>query len=395
MKIDILTKEKEGKGMRRILLTLSLVVMALALTAVNAAAISGVCSNCHTMHNSQDGAPVDAAGPYGQLLNAGCVACHTASTPVIQEVNKGPAVLHTVAPGGQGGGQTLAGGDFYWVNANEALNASMGHNVIDLPGVTVADANMPGADPLSPPGWDPVATGTAFVADQVASGEATWSSQLTCAGEYGCHGNHAATGSFPGMQGAHHNNTGGTATQTDGTLTTIGESYRFLMGIEGLEEANWNWAETPVTHNEYYGEDSTVNRSAGGLAAYGGRDTISFLCAECHGLFHGTVDEDATAGSPWVRHPTDIDLPASGEYLLYNDEGAGGGLYSLEAPVARAVVPAASGSAITLGSDIVMCLSCHRAHGSPEPDLLRWTYSTMVAGGGATNGCFTCHTDKN
>ncbi len=395
MKVDTLTKEKEGKGMRRILLTLSLVVMALALTAVNAAAISGVCSNCHTMHNSQDGDPVDAGGPYGQLLNAGCVACHTADTPVIQEVNKGPAVLHTVAPGGQGAGLTLAGGDFYWVNANQAVNASMGHNVIDLPGVTVADTNMPLADPLSPPGWDPVATGTAFVADQVASGEAAWSSQLTCAGEYGCHGNHAATGSFPGMQGAHHNNTGGTATQTDGTLTTIGESYRFLMGIEGLEETQWNWAETAVTHNEYYGEDSTVNRSAGGLAAYGSRDTISFLCAECHGLFHGTVDENAAPGSPWVRHPTDIDLPASGEYLLYNAEGAGGGLYSVEAPVARASVPAASGSAITLGSDIVMCLSCHRAHGSPEPDLLRWTYSTMVAGGGATNGCFTCHTDKN
>lgn len=398
MKVDKLTKEKEVKCMRKILLTLSLVVMALTFTAVNADAISGVCSNCHTMHNSQDGADVDALGPSGQLLNAGCVACHTAASGVIQEVNKGPAVLHTAGPASQGAGQTLAGGDFYWVNLDETVNASMGHNVIDLPGVTGADTNMPGTG-LTPPGWDPVASGTGFVADQVASGEPTWTSQLTCAGEYGCHGDHAVAGSFPGVQGAHHNNTGGTATQTDGTLTSIGESYRFLMGIEGLEEVQWNWAEDASTHNEYYGQDNTVDRTAGGLGSYGSRDTISFLCAECHGIFHGTVDLAApsTAG-PWVRHPTDIDLPASGEYDDYNSDNQDdtAGLYSVEAPVARASVPVASNSTVTPGTDIVMCLSCHRAHGSPEPDLLRWTYSTMISGGGGpATGCFTCHTDKN
>ncbi|MCK4488054.1 MAG: hypothetical protein KAU38_15015, partial [Desulfobacterales bacterium] len=43
---------------------------------------------------------------------------------------------------------------------------------------------------------------------------------------------------------------------------------------------------------------------------------------------------------------------------------------------------------------IVMCLSCHRAHGTPNNDLLRWAY-TMDAGSGTDNGgCFICHTTK-
>ena len=40
--------------------------------------------------------------------------------------------------------------------------------------------------------------------------------------------------------------------------------------------------------------------------------------------------------------------------------------------------------------DMVMCLSCHRAHGSPYPDMLRWDYDALVAG----KGCYTCHTAK-
>ncbi len=51
-----------------------------------------------------------------------------------------------------------------------------------------------------------------------------------------------------------------------------------------------------------------------------------------------------------------------------------------------------------VSSPIVTCLSCHRAHGSPYADLLRWDYDTMIAGnaGDATGkGCFVCHTTKD
>jgi len=351
-------------------------------------AISGVCSNCHVMHNSQNNEPVNDEGPQDYLLNAGCVACHTAPTGQFSEFNA-PVILHTNPPGGQGGGNTLAGGDFYWVNLDEVANASLGHNVIDIPGVTIKDTNMPD---FTPPGWDPAAT-SGFTFGQVAAGESSWNSQLSCAGAYGCHGVHSVAGSFPGLVGGHHNNSGGTATKAD-VADTVGNSYRFLGGIKGLENAGWNWAETPVIHNEYYGVDNTSDRSSG--VNYGTKDSISFLCAECHGIFHSTIDSNAISGSPWVRHPTDLALPNGGEYALYNTpDGVVIGGYSLEAPVARAEVPDVSSTTVNAGVDIVMCLSCHRAHGSDQSDLLRWDYTTMIAAGSGTGGCFTCHTDKN
>ncbi|MBI4682560.1 MAG: hypothetical protein HY757_05590 [Nitrospirae bacterium] len=370
--------------MRKTIMTMLLMFLSVVMMYGYADAISGVCSNCHTMHDSQNGAAVASGGPFNQLLNAGCVACHTAATAKTSTYGA-PAVLHSTQPSGQGASYTNAGGDFYWVNAAEtAATAKKGHNVIDLAGVTAKDTNMPN---LTPPGWAPAAT-TGFTFADVADGEAAWTSQLTCAGKYGCHGSHTNAGSFEGVNGAHHNNSNGQLA----TASTVGNSFRFLGGIKGLENADWNWGETATTHNEYYGVNYTADRSAG--ANYGSKDTISFLCAECHGVFHATIDADATSGTPWVRHPTDINLPDSGGYDDYNSDNGDNseGNYSLEAPVARPTVPATSSATVVAGGSgatgaIVMCLSCHRAHGSPEDDLLRWTYSSMVAGGGNTTSC--------
>jgi predicted CXXCH cytochrome family protein len=90
--------------------------------------------------------------------------------------------------------------------------------------------------------------------------------------------------------------------------------------------------------------------------------------------------------SPWLRHPSDVTLPQTDEYGTYDPVNN----YSTEAPVAwlNPGTPAA-------GEAIVMCLSCHKAHGSDQPDMLRWDYSAMIAGGGGSGGCFTCHTEKN
>ena len=123
-------------------------------------------------------------------------------------------------------------------------------------------------------------------------------------------------------------------------------------------------------------------------------DTISEFCAECHGYFHASDeinDQPPPSGSPWKRHPTDVSLPASGEYASYT-------AYSIEAPVARVNIPGSPSGTVDPGGeidDIVMCLSCHRAHASEYPDILRWDYSDMDAGGGGSGGCFTCHTQKN
>jgi predicted CXXCH cytochrome family protein len=322
------------------------------------------------------------------LLEEGCVNCHTALRG--QTGSEGaPIVLHIIEPTGQGAGKTNAGGDFYWVNDNEIANAAKGHNVIDLPGVTGKDVNMPDLNPL---GWDKNAT-SGFRFGQVAGGEDSWSKQLTCAGKYGCHGNHTETSGLRAVSGSHHENTGGTSTRAY-IASTIGNSFRFLAGIKGLEDAEWNWSETTASHNEYYGRHNPIDRNIG--INYGSRDTISFLCAECHGIFHDTIGINTLGGSLWGRHPTDVALPNYGEYNLYNtSNGLTKGNYSLEAPVARSTVPISSQATVTPGSDIVMCLSCHRAHGSNQDDLLRWNYKDMMLGSSHKSGCFVCHNGKN
>ncbi|MCD6526409.1 MAG: hypothetical protein J7K75_05430 [Desulfuromonas sp.] len=121
--------------------------------------------------------------------------------------------------------------------------------------------------------------------------------------------------------------------------------------------------------------------------------TISGYCATCHSQYHTLSYEEfegigTTISSPFLRHPTDIVLPSTGGYADYTQ-------YNLDAPVGRLTVPEASSSVVTPGSDVVTCLSCHVAHASNYPDMLRWDYSTMMAGGGGSGGCFICHSTKN
>ncbi|MEC4675825.1 MAG: cytochrome c3 family protein [Nitrospirota bacterium] len=378
--------------MRNILLIISLAILSLVFVSSSSYAITGVCSNCHTMHNSQNGAgevTTFASGvrtelgttPQDYLLKGSCLGCHSGSTGQTNTFGA-PIVIHTTAPSGQGGNYTLAGGDFYWVATGLGATDARGHNVS---GVAAADGQL-----TTPPGWDAGAT-SGFTYGQIGAGSWPSGTQVTCAGTYGCHGQHSSTG----ITGAHHGNTDGTATQSDGTNggTTVGSSYRFLGGIYGLEDSNWNYGEDDSTHNEYFGVDSPASRDLSN-STYGDKTTISFLCAQCHGYFHSRIDDTTGGASPWRRHPTDIALPSTGEYNSYNPDNSNA--YSLEAPVARASVPSASSATVTPGTDIVMCLSCHRAHGSPQDDLLRWDYSTIQAGTGTTdNGCFICHTGKN
>ena len=78
-------------------------------------------------------------------------------------------------------------------------------------------------------------------------------------------------------------------------------------------------------------------------------------------------------------------------------------MYDPNVPVARPNTFdwTAPDSNVYLGEDMVMCLSCHVAHGSQYSDMLRWDMGDMVVGaeneafdkGG--NGCFKCHTEKD
>jgi len=337
------------------------------------AQVSGVCSDCHTMHNSQDGGSVVATGPESALTKGDCVGCHTtSSTTGNGGTSNIPYVYHS------GGvtyndpvtaGDNLAGGDFYWV---ASVGDPKGHNVA---GIAAADATLGN----TPPGNG----GTALAA------------QLSCAGTNGCHGDKAQADDFAAISGAHH--------ADDATIdgASVGTSYRFLKGVLGLEDSDWEYQPTATAHNQYKGVDRTAETENDAT-------TISSLCAQCHGDFHNGTGNIASSGfaSPWVRHPTDFDMnnvkgdATNGytEYAYYNGgDPVNGNTYSVEAPVASADVSAVKSTVLAAADDaIVTCVSCHRAHGSPYDDLLRWDYSTMDAHAGASNrGCFVCHTTKD
>ena len=352
------------------------VVAATCLTwGVAQARVSGQCSTCHTMHNSQDGAAVVGTGPYEALTKGDCLVCHTgddnSATVSI------PKVQGTTAPTYET--DTLAGGSFWWVSTPGGAVDAQGHNVdLLLQADDVLGSTPPGDDGAGGP------SANAFTGS------------LTCAGTSGCHGDRSVSGNFAAISGSHHTDD----TTIDGVET--GSSYRFLKGVLGIEDNNWEFDRSASDHNQYYG----VNR---GTDTFEDTATISALCSNCHGNFHSGsgnlgVDVDTSFASPWIRHPTDIDLGVAtgSEYALYNDPTESGtNNYNPDVPVATDNLAAGVQTTVLDDTDndaIVTCVSCHRAHGSPNNDLLRWSYSTMDAHSSATDintGCFVCHTTKD
>ncbi len=341
------------------------------------AKVTGHCGSCHTMHNSQGGQGVvdnlvlgvmdnNLDTPNPALLISNCAGCHTGSnggganvTPYVFTISE-PEYGTTGTIDVTYSNNTLAGGNFYWVTVGDAKV----HNVASIAGVD-------GTLGVTPPG---------------ATDGVTFISQLTCASSTGCHGvrSDSSLGEVESMLGAHHNNN--MAVWKDGT--TLAKSYRFLNTIQGYEDDEFEYQPTSTRHNVYYGvARNSVADSAG---------TISSLCAQCHGDFHNgsnnVIPGTNTFGDGvWLRHPTDFDMldaTTSSEYSAYTT-------YSVISPVATensAMVSSFSSIAVA-GDAIVTCLSCHRAHGTPNDAILRWDYKGWPTAG--YNGCAVCHTSKD
>jgi len=340
---------------------------------------TGECVNCHTMHNSQGGSSMatygGGSGPNSCLTRGTCLGCHGqggASKIVTIGGSQIPQVFHTDST-------DLAGGNFGHIGTG---GDDRGHNVIELNNVDGVLDGPPG--PINQFSHDAVVT----------------DSNLTCVGYKGCHGNRYSdtyTG-IEGIKGAHHGNVDGKCDTAD----SVSNSYRFLLGVKGLENTTDKWQNKDASsHNEYYGASAplVLGCGSGETSCHDGtpNNSISGFCGTCHGNFHtltGAGMEDwegigSSTSSPFQRHPTDIVIKNSGEYASYTT-------YSVEAPVGRTTVPDVASGTVAPGTDVVICLSCHAAHGSNYPDMLRWDYSTMNAGGGGSDtGCFTCHTQKN
>jgi len=364
-----------------LLVALSFLLYALSLEA----AVTGNCVNCHTMHNSQDNLPManrvfsggsvtTSETPQSHLLRGNCIGCHS------DNLNNSILTLDSVkypivySIGGDPS-NPLAGGNFRTVVITGNV---YGHNV----------AGIASADTLStPPGFVVATKPSAFTPTGSVWGPSSWTGhQVTCAGEYGCHGaRFPEYDDYAGVKGGHHGNKSSFA-DLDGK--TVGKSYRFLAGIRGAEESLWEQMNSSTRHNGYYG-----------VTTYGGEtDTISYLCGECHGNFHASGQVGSS--SPWLRHPADFAFSGvrngmnggytNSEYAFYNSPDTN--KYSTLAPVAE-TSPSTNSETVGSGS-IVMCLSCHRAHASLNFKIMRWNYKSSTLSE-ALSGCNVCHTLKN
>ncbi|MDH3360414.1 MAG: hypothetical protein OEL55_06030 [Desulfobulbaceae bacterium] len=310
------------------------------------------------MHNSQEGLEIDPDGPRAGLLKSTCKGCHSNSVNDSTVVESNGSIIPMVFNTSSEPTNPLAGGNFYWMVFDGGDR--MGHNVLDTS--TLVDATLG----MTPPG-----------------GTELTGSRMSCAGTTGCHGNHLIVGSGNGgsdttaMSGAHHS--------ADNTIdgSTIGKSFRFLEEVDGIEDNDWEQTPTSTEHNVYKGSARTDENDNDPP------DTISSLCGRCHGDFHhgtGNVSGNSAAwGTPWVRHPTDFDMSTE----LNNSNIDYPSTYDTDVPIAYSNID-------TPADEIIMCLSCHRAHGSPNESILRWDYRGWPANSATvTNGCGICHTDKN
>ena len=316
----------------------------------------------------QKGIPCSEAchqGPEGGELKTeyqghqGCVYCHSSSdSSTTYDLQLGaqhsitvPVVYYT---GTQEPTTYLAGGNFYLVSGGGAGNDPKGHNVEGIAGpdsilTIVPGQQIGGNDQLSISDcldchlpflaglpWVP------FVQERAGN-------VLICED---CH------------TPSHHADD--SAVVVDGA----GGWYRFLYEVKGVEDSDWEESVGSDAHNEYQGE----------TIAY--QNSVSDKGCACHGQYHALRNPGGVGtGSQWFKHPSDITLPSDEdkEYRNYT-------IYSPEAPVARPDLSGYTGpiSSVSPGTDQVMCLSCHRVHGSPYAKILRWDF----------NGCIICHTEK-
>lgn len=367
--------------MKRTILTLTVILTAAALVVVFCgsamAKVAGRCDNCHTMHASQtpwntnwDGSV--EGNPQKYLLGKGCVACHSGEIGSNAYYDLGPCkvpiVNHT---GGAGPSDYLAGGNFWWVA--QSGGDPKGHNVYEISAGDGSLSEAPGNV-------------------NACGGSCHLSLATDTAGCTGCHLNprHHADDHANGVSGYVSNNNQGW--------------YRFLsghdptVGVVGYEHGEWENGQPDLpqgdtnNHNQYLGEELDHTGSIIGLSAATDGTTTAYCCG-CHGNFH---DQDPTSRSgtlrDWTRHPSDAVIPT--------DAGSDYAPISVYDPLSPVAMPLADVGTLTgavePGTDMVMCLSCHRPHGSPNDDLLRWDYAAMSAGGGGDDtGCFYCHTTKN
>jgi hypothetical protein len=197
--------------------------------AAFAAGLTGQCVDCHTMHNSEQGAAVAVTGlgdavtqtPIPNLLRMDCIACHVVDpngSDKIVDMGNGsaiPQVWHADSTG------DLAGGNFKAINDG---GSRKGHNVADL----FAGGDNNGGTYGAPPGKFRDSThGPSF------TGAAPFS-KFTCAGQGGCHGTRSQ------LLGGSTNDNGTSADSSDDYF--VGVARVGIPAVSGAHHANFDGA---------------------------------------------------------------------------------------------------------------------------------------------------------
>ena len=326
--------------MKKMLLSLMICMGIAALVAFSSpasAAVSGQCSNCHTMHNSQGGTAMATGGPHPTLLTNNCLGCHTTdgSDPYVSGY---PYVSSSTD--GFSDDKCLAGG-FFPSTMGTSNNGDDHHGI--------GNKNTPAG--YENEGFD-------YTGDEGGSG-------LACAGDNGCHGKSGTENDMDAIAGGHHSPTAYRI-----LYDASDEAVSDCDGADDYEAGIIAGTTTTVT----YGTTANLY-NAGGTGV-----TINDLCAKCHGNFHGT--DDTQSDGAWIRHPTENAIPS--DWDIYSG--------TITASDIKNNPVGYEGGSESDANKRVMCISCHRAHGTENDDLLRWAYSTQSAGSTTvTYGCLGCH----
>lgn len=384
------------------LLFLILVTICFGLPNVADAAVEGPCVNCHTMHNSQAGTTMANGTAYGQggyvsLLRDNCIGCHSSATNLNVVTVGGsttPIVFNTATPPAQ----ELPGGNFSWVVANEGH----GHNVA---GLSAVDTKLNKA-----PGGQGACANSCHVS--------LVSANLTAinGGKTGCEGCHLYVG--------HHDEPSQAPSNPGPTIAAggMGDAFRFLGGHGdvkevanaplGLKDGRYEGGYDKVGALNKFGADSAdFNIYEAEDVTVDIVDPISMnrFCSGCHNKFHsagldtafgpangGDLDSDIRTPGNWTRHPTAVYLPFVGPGAGEFADILAGVPYDFNLPLARG-----NPNRVDNISDFdqVICITCHKAHGSQFADSLRFSYngnnSLAHSGANRSTGCFFCHRDKD
>jgi predicted CXXCH cytochrome family protein len=262
----------------------------------------------------------------------------------------------------------LAGGNFWWVKEGLGGDDTKGHNIFS----GEPDDNLISA-PMNAVGCEGGGLCHQNLHEEVFFG-------VTRQGCTKCHMVTSGSGAYGHTTGYHHADDSETVV---GTLTGDTDGFfRYLVGhmageghgVCGIEDPDWEATPSESVHNEYLGFSGTKT-SPGNLSALG--HTMTGFCCGCHGYKH---EAQAVPDGNWIRHPSGAILCPDG---IDGCELASYSTYNPQNPVSRPDLSGGLSDIVAPDTDMVMCLSCHRAHGSPYPKKLRWH---------TLSGCDDCHT---